>query len=54
MEQRCPNLYQRARLSTGMTQERAAELLGLSVESLKFFFNNGIHPRHFLLIGGEC
>ena len=35
MDQRCPNLYQRARLSTGMTQERAAELLGLSVESLK-------------------
>lgn len=35
MEQKCPNLYQRARLSTGLTQERAAELLGLSVESLK-------------------
>ena len=35
MEQKCPNLYQRARLSTGLSQERAAELLGLSVESLK-------------------
>ena len=35
MEQKYPNLYQRARLSTGMTQERAAELLGLSSESLK-------------------
>ena len=35
MERGCPNLYQRARLSTGLTQERAAELLGLSVESLK-------------------
>ena len=31
----CPNLYKRARLSTGMTQERAAEVLGLSPESLK-------------------
>lgn len=31
----CPNLYKRARLSTGMSQERAAELLGLSPESLK-------------------
>ena len=35
MERKCPNLYQRARLSTGMTQEQAAELLGLSSESLK-------------------
>ena len=35
MDKRCPNLYQRARLSTGLSQERAAELLGLSVESLK-------------------
>lgn len=35
MEQRCPNLYKRARLSTGMSQERAAEILGLSPESLK-------------------
>ena len=31
----CPNLYKRARLSTGMSQERAAEVLGLSPESLK-------------------
>lgn len=35
MERKYPNLYQRARLSTGMTQEQAAELLGLSSESLK-------------------
>lgn len=35
MEQKCPNLYKRARLSTGMSQERAAEILGLSAESLK-------------------
>ena len=35
MEKKYPNLYQRARLSTGLTQERAAERLGLSVESLK-------------------
>ena len=35
MERKYPNLYQRARPSTGMTQERAAELLGLSSESLK-------------------
>ena len=35
MDKRCPNLYQRARLSTGLTQERAAEILGLSPESLK-------------------
>lgn len=35
MDKKYPNLYQRARLSTGISQERAAELLGLSVESLK-------------------
>ena len=35
MEREYPNLYKRARLSTGMSQERAAELLGLSPESLK-------------------
>ena len=35
MEQKCPNLYKRARLSIGMSQERAAEILGLSAESLK-------------------
>lgn len=35
MDRKYPNLYQRARLSTGLTQERAAELLNLSPESLK-------------------
>ena len=45
MEQRCPNLYQRARLSTGMTQERAAELLGLSVESLKQYEGGRTVPK---------
>lgn len=35
MDKKCPNLYQRARLSAGLTQERAAELLDLSPESLK-------------------
>ena len=35
MQQQCPNLYKRARLSTGLTQEAAAEKLDLSVESLK-------------------
>ena len=45
MEQRCPNLYQRARLSTGMTQERAAELLGLSVESLKQYEGGKTVPK---------
>ena len=45
MEQRCPNLYQRARLSTGMTQERAAELLGLSPESLKPYEGGKTVPK---------
>lgn len=45
MEQRCPNLYKRARLSTGMSQERAAELLGLSVESLKQYEGGKTVPK---------
>lgn len=45
MDKRCPNLYQRARLSTGMSQERAAELLGLSVESLKQYEGGKTVPK---------
>ena len=45
MEQRCPNLYQRARLSTGMSQERAAELIGLSPESLKQYEGGKTVPK---------
>lgn len=45
MEQKCPNLYQRARLSTGLSQERAAELLGLSVESLKMYETGRTVPK---------
>lgn len=35
MERECPNLYKRARLSAGLTQEAAAERLDLSPESMK-------------------
>lgn len=45
MERKCPNLYQRARLSTGMSQERAAELLGLSPESLKQYEGGKTVPK---------
>ena len=45
MERKYPNLYQRARLSTGLTQERAAELLGLSVESLKQYEGGKTVPK---------
>lgn len=45
MDKRCPNLYQRARLSTGLTQERAAELLGLSPESLKQYEGGKTVPK---------
>lgn len=45
MDKRYPNLYQRARLSTGMSQERAAELLGLSVESLKQYEGGKTVPK---------
>lgn len=34
MQAPCPNIYQSARKAAGLTQERAAELLGLSVRSL--------------------
>ena len=45
MDKKCPNLYQRARLSTGMSQERAAELLGLSVERLKQYEGGKTVPK---------
>lgn len=45
MDKRCPNLYQRARLSTRMSQERAAELLGLSPESLKQYEGGKTVPK---------
>ena len=34
MQNGCTNIYQNARKIAGLTQERAAELLGLSVRSL--------------------
>lgn len=45
MERKYPNLYQRARLSTGMSQERAAELLELSPESLKQYEGGKTVPK---------
>lgn len=45
MDKKCPNLYQRARLSTGMSQERAAELIGLSPESLKQYEGGKTVPK---------
>ena len=45
MDKKYPNLYQRARLSTGLTQERAAELLGLSPESLKQYEGGKTVPK---------
>ena len=45
MDKKYPNLYQRARLSTGMSQERAAELLGLSPESLKQYEGGKTVPK---------
>lgn len=45
MERKYPNLYQRARLSTGMSQERAAEMLGLSPESLKQYEGGKTVPK---------
>ena len=45
MDKKCPNLYQRARLSAGLTQERAAELLGLSPESLKQYEGGKTVPK---------
>ena len=35
MHERYPNLYKRARCATRLTQEGAAELLDISVESIK-------------------
>lgn len=37
MEKQCRNIYQIAREATGFTQERASELLDISVESLRAY-----------------
>lgn len=37
MQQSCTNIYKTARANAGLTQERAAELLALSVESVKAY-----------------
>lgn len=39
------NIYQAARLAGGFTQERAAELLGLSVESVKAYERDATIPK---------
>lgn len=35
MEQEYRNIYRRARTAAGLTQERWAEILGISVDSVK-------------------
>ncbi len=37
MPQKYINIYQKARLGAGLTQERAAELIGISVESIRAY-----------------
>lgn len=37
MHQKSPNIYKKARANAGLTQERAAEVLNLSVESIKSY-----------------
>lgn len=54
MDKKCPNLYQRARLSTGMSQERAAELLGLSPESLKQYEGGKTVPKDETVEAYRC
>ncbi|MEG0778797.1 MAG: helix-turn-helix transcriptional regulator [Oscillospiraceae bacterium] len=39
------NIYQAARAAAGLTQERAAELLGLSVESVKAYEHDTTIPK---------
>ena len=47
------NIYKTARLSAGLTQERAAEKLGISVESIKAYETYArIPPSH--VVDGMC
>jgi len=39
MSERCQNIYKTARRAAGITQEQAAERLGISVESLRAYEN---------------
>lgn len=47
------NIYKTARLSAGLTQERAAEKLGISVESLKAYESYGRLPPS-PVVDGMC
>jgi DNA-binding XRE family transcriptional regulator len=48
--QQSTNIYQRARDGAGMTQERAAELIGISVESIKAYEGDRrIPPDHVVV-----
>lgn len=47
------NIYKAARVSAGLTQERAAEKLGISVESVKAYESYGrLPPSH--IVDGMC
>lgn len=48
--QECRNIYQTARESTGYTQEKAAELIGVSVESLRSYERGRrVPPTHIVV-----
>ena len=44
MEQESPNIYKNARKASGLTQERWAELLGVSVEAVRQYETDKILP----------
>ncbi len=50
MKEDCGNIYRNARKSAGLTQERWAEYLGVSVEAVRQYENGTIMPGEDILL----
>ena len=50
MKEDCGNIYQNARKAAGLTQERWAEYLGISVEAVRQYENGTIMPSEEILL----
>lgn len=50
MQPECPNIYKNARRTAGLTQERWAEVLGLSVEAIRQYETGKILPSDTVVL----
>lgn len=52
MQDECRNLYYNARRTAGLTQERWAEVLGISVESVRLYESGANMPSGEIALRG--